>query len=970
MQRPHIVLFWTFLMIPFFQFAQEKIIDHTAYNDWKRIGEISISNDGNYSVYSVNPYKGDGFLYVVNNITGKKDSIARGKNPQFTYDGSILVFKIAPKQEALRKAELDKQKKEKWPKDSLAVLFLKNDSLVKFPNLKEVKIAEKSNVIAYTINNNNPFPKAETKQKDLKNYLSYYPQLTSRKSEAKSAVYAYLNGSLKKYGTYESDGNLLTILNFDKNTSAKFINVSEFSVSESGTQIGFLEQRTVTTMATKKAKSKTGSDSLRLFVYNSVDKKTWLDKTSYREFSDLNFSTDGKTLIGLANVDTLANRNWSLLSYETANGTKKIIIDSTQFFEETKTLTDHFSPYFVNNNEDIFFGVWDEEDIPVKDTILENEKVKLDIWHWQDERIQPEQLYQIKRGDNRSNLYVYHLKSNSFVELADDSLDVRIENQDRQIRLLASCEKPYRAKNWESPNANDLYVIDVQTGEKQLLKRNNYFDASISPGGSYFSSFDDATQQYTVRDLNSKKEVCATCNTKENYMSDLNGMPMMNGPIGTIAWTKNENGLLIQAEHDIVYFDIHSAKATSIVESLKQNAADTNYNYTISNLLRDSLTFSPENLVLTQFNEKTKESKVFALSGTFPNVAYQLIDGSNHNFFGFKRGLNASTMIYQKQSNIDYPDLYKTAKPGAEIAKISNTNPQQKDYNWSTVELIEWKSYSGIPLEGLLYKPQNFDPNKSYPLLVYYYELYSDEIHNHYAPKPTASIIFPTEYASAGYLVLIPDIRYKPGYPARGAYDCIMSGTDAVLKKYPNVDSTRMGLQGQSWGGYQTAQLITMTNRYKAAMAGAPVSNMFSAYGGIRWGSGFSRQFQYEHTQSRIGKTIWEAPELYVENSPLFHLPNVKTPLLIMANDQDGAVPWYQGIELYMGLRRLSKPVWMLNYNGDDHNLMKPANRMDLSIRMRQFFDCYLLNQPAPNWLANGIPAADKGVGIQYDIKK
>jgi dipeptidyl aminopeptidase/acylaminoacyl peptidase len=157
-----------------------------------------------------------------------------------------------------------------------------------------------------------------------------------------------------------------------------------------------------------------------------------------------------------------------------------------------------------------------------------------------------------------------------------------------------------------------------------------------------------------------------------------------------------------------------------------------------------------------------------------------------------------------------------------------------------------------------------------------------------------------------------------------------------------------------------------MTKRFRAAMAGAPVANMFSAYGGIRWGSGFSRMFQYEHTQSRIGATIWEKPELYIENSPLFGLPKVETPLLIMHNDEDGAVPWYQGIELFMGLRRLSKPVWLLNYNGDDHNLMKEGNRRDLSIRMKQFFDHYLMNAPAPKWMTDGIPAVDKGVDFGY----
>lgn len=158
-----------------------------------------------------------------------------------------------------------------------------------------------------------------------------------------------------------------------------------------------------------------------------------------------------------------------------------------------------------------------------------------------------------------------------------------------------------------------------------------------------------------------------------------------------------------------------------------------------------------------------------------------------------------------------------------------------------------------------------------------------------------------------------------------------------------------------------------MTNRYAVAMAGAPVSNMISAYGGIRWGTGLNRQFQYEKQQSRIGKTIWEAPELYIENSPIFHLPNVKTPLLIMANDEDGAVPWYQGIEMFTGLKRLGKPCWMLNYNGDDHNLTKLPNKIDLSIRMRQYFDYYLQGKPAPKWLKDGLPAIQKGKVTGYE---
>jgi dipeptidyl aminopeptidase/acylaminoacyl peptidase len=300
---------------------------------------------------------------------------------------------------------------------------------------------------------------------------------------------------------------------------------------------------------------------------------------------------------------------------------------------------------------------------------------------------------------------------------------------------------------------------------------------------------------------------------------------------------------------------------------------------------------------------------------------------------------------------------------------LSNTNPQQSQYNWATTELVKWKAYDGTPLEGILYKPADFDASKKYPLIAYFYELNSENLHNHLAPKSSPSVINPTEYASAGYLILIPDIRYQAGHPAKSAYSCIVSGTDYIVKNYP-VDSTRLGLQGQSWGGYQTAQLITMTNKYAAAMAGAPVGNMFSAYGGIRWGSGLNRQFQYESAQSRIGKTIWEAPELYIENSPLFHLPKVKTPLLMMHNDKDGAVPWYQGIELYNGMRRLGKPCWLLNYNEDDHNLRKDPYKMDLSIRMRQFFDHYLQGKPMPVWMNSGIPAVEKGEKLGYETEE
>lgn len=252
-------------------------------------------------------------------------------------------------------------------------------------------------------------------------------------------------------------------------------------------------------------------------------------------------------------------------------------------------------------------------------------------------------------------------------------------------------------------------------------------------------------------------------------------------------------------------------------------------------------------------------------------------------------------------------------------------------------------------------------------MLVYFYERNSDGLHSYRAPAPSASTINIPYFVSNDYLVFVPDIKYDLGLPGPSAYNCIIPGVQTLVAR-GYVDASNMAIQGQSWGGYQVAYLITKTNMFKAAGAGAPVVNMTSAYGGIRWGTGMSRMFQYEQTQSRIGGTLWDKPLYYIENSPLFTMDRVNTPVLIMHNDEDGSVPWYQGIEMFMALKRLNKPAWLLQYNGEDHNLRLRKNRKDLSIRLSQFFDYYLKGAPAPLWMTEGLPAVEKGRTLKYEL--
>jgi len=369
--------------------------------------------------------------------------------------------------------------------------------------------------------------------------------------------------------------------------------------------------------------------------------------------------------------------------------------------------------------------------------------------------------------------------------------------------------------------------------------------------------------------------------------------------------------------------------------------------------------------LLTTFNEVDKNSGYYEYN-LKSGKGKQLLSGSYRYTNAIKAKEN-NKLIFSHESFVEFPDIRFSDLSFKSQNKISNANPQQGEYNWGTAEIVKWTSLDGLDLEGMLIKPENFDPSKKYPMIVNFYEKSSASIHRHKAPSAGRSTINYSFYTSRGYVIFNPDVYYRIGYPGESAYNCVIPGVTSLIEK-GFIDKDNIGVQGHSWGGYQIAYLVTKTDIFKAAEAGAPVPNMISAYGGIRWWTGLSRQFQYEHTQSRIGGTPWEYPARYIENSPIFYIDKINTPLLIMHNDADGHVPWYQGIEFFVSLRRLGKPSWFLNYNGEPHWPLNRQNRLDFNIRMAQFFDYYLKDEPMPVWMERGVPAIEKGINQGLEL--
>jgi dipeptidyl aminopeptidase/acylaminoacyl peptidase len=364
-------------------------------------------------------------------------------------------------------------------------------------------------------------------------------------------------------------------------------------------------------------------------------------------------------------------------------------------------------------------------------------------------------------------------------------------------------------------------------------------------------------------------------------------------------------------------------------------------------------------LLLSVTNDRTRATGFYRLASLAAAAAPEKVVMLDKAFGAVTKARKTGTVVFTLSRFEEFPDLWLSDTSFKDMKKVSNANPQQAEFAWGKSEIIDYVNADGRKLRAILTRPDNFDPAKQYPLMVYIYEELTQGLHSYGMPNVATSINIP-RYVSNGYVVLRPDIVYTTGYPGEAAEKCVIPAVNTVVAM-GFVDPKRVGIQGHSWGGYQITHLITRTNLFAAVEAGASVSNMISAYGGIRWGTGMSRAFQYEKTQSRIGAPPWDAPLQFIENSPIFWVKKIQTPYLTIHNDEDDAVPWYQGIEFITALRRLGKEGYLFNYNGERHGLRNRDNMKHWTVHMDEFFDHYLLGRPRPEWMDTGVPFLERG---------
>lgn len=960
-----------------FAFAQKKPLDHNVYDSWETLGEKKISNNGEWVVYTVDPQEGDGKLFVKNPAKSISLEFERGYAAGFSSNSNFLVFKVKPFFKDTREAKIKKKKTDEFPKDSLAVLNLSTLALEKIPSVVSYKLTEKNNEwIAYlsalrSTDSTKPVSKKDTvvvKQTDTakKKIPLIIEQTPDKKQKRKMTA---KEGSDE---VYESDADVSdennSIMKEGSDLVLQQLGKTEKKIMKMVTEYAWSENGKIIAMLSSGSKKEKGLQP-QVTVFRTAENRIDTIFQVANVVKNLSVDKNGYQVAFLAERDSAfksLQKFYKLLLWQ--NGDKQARVIADKFSVGMKinwTVNEHFTPYFSKNGERLFFGT--SPIPPIKDTsLVDIDLVKLDVWHYNDDYLQPYQLKNLEQENKRSYLAMIQIPSGKLNQLGDkDVPQISVSDEGDGNQFLGISDKGKRIPmQWEGTTNTDIYSVNPEDGSRKLIASNINGMARLSPLGKYIYWYDMLQKNYFSYAKGKINNITKKVPVKlydEEY-----DMPSPPTPYGIAKWMDKDEAVWINDRYDIWKVDPAGVLPPSTITQGIGRKTHIRYRYVDADSEKKVLS-NGQTVHFSLFNEKNKLAgiaKYTVGSNAFP----EQLDMGAFSAGNLVKAKEAESFIYTKESFTQSPSIFYTRDFKDKI-QLSNINPQQSNYNWMTAELFNWKAYNGKAATGIVYKPEDFQPGKKYPLIVYFYETLSDGLYNYLAPAPTPSRLNIPFFVSRGYIVLAPDIYYANALPGKSAFDYVVSGARALAKK-GWVDSTRMGIQGQSWGGYQVAYIITKTNLFAAAWAGAPVANMTSAYGGIRWESGMNRQFQYERTQSRIGATLWQKPQAYIDNSPLFALPKVTTPLVIMSNDADGAVPWYQGIEMFTAMRRLGKKVWMLNYNGEAHNLVERKNRKDIQVREQQFFDWKLKGEKPPVWLTKGVPAVEKGInwGLETDL--
>ena len=869
------------------------------------IGSTALSANGDWVAYSVWPDRGDGEVRIRNINRNRLYTIELGDNPRITKDGNWVG--------ALRKVSLAVQLKEKKnaPKQGLTLLNTQNGGTLEFDNVRSFSFSNDNNWIAIHHYQSKEIEELKSKNRQL--------------------------------------GTKVTLRNLQSGTDISIPFVSSMSFDSLS---GYLAYSVVDT-------SGAGNG---LFVYNLNDGETQsIAESEHGSYSNLTWDEKRQRLAFTSVLldEDYEESNASIHLWEAKNNKLQTLVNEDEG-NEGWVLRSRNRLRFTHDGDRLFFGFTPqaivdlgnddeegEDDIDIYDVEQIVGDRGMDLWHGDDPRIKTHEKVTWNQRKNRTYTAVYHIKKKKWVALADlDMPFVQIAHNKDVV--LGNTDEPYLKEITWDGTYQDWYALDIENGERTKITSHHSGPVYLSPNGTFALYYNDKNwhlydiKKETTRNLTEGMGV-PFANEDHDYPSDVPGY-------GIAGWTKGSKSVLIYDKYDIWEFPTKSGEASAITDGLGRQEKRI---FRIRNIKSGPAVFNnDEEVLLTAYHDLNKNFGFYSAQIGQSGVQQLLEEDKKFTFVAKAEG--SDRVLYKREAYDEFPNLWAADNWKFENPKqVSQLHMDlHEKWNWGKAELIDWLSLDGTFIQGVVIKPDNYDPNKRYPIMTYYYRFFTNRLHDFNEPKTNHRPVF-AQYVSDDYVVFLPDIRFEIGRPGFAATKSLVPGIQKLVE-LGIADEDKLGLHGHSWSGYQTAFIVTQTDIFDAAVSGAPVSNMTSAYGGIRWASGLARQFQYEKTQSRIGGSVIEYPERYIENSPLFFVDKINTPMLIQHGDADGAVPWYQSIELYLAMRRYDKDVVFLQYHDEPHHLQKFPNKLDYAIRMKQYFDYYLKGVGEPEWILKG----------------
>jgi len=891
---------------------------------FREIHDFSISKDGRWMVINARPDRGDGEVVVFQVTDGIRRVIPRGVRPRITPDGAFAGALVKPPA-----GSSDRKKK-----NDLVLLHTRDGSRKTYQRVKEFAFSGCSQWLAF---------------------LEYEPEGKDdgeHSVQGKNAADPTPPGKEKK-DSPKIETCTLRVLRLGSFDERVFLRVTRFAFEPEGRylvfeQIGEEENRLVgMDLASGRESVLTAGPEVRYSNFSWSEKKGRMGLVSFRKDdggtveSALWIWEPSRGKLTKAVGERKIPAGWIIPADNELRWTR----DEKRLFFGIKPLSEYrfYHPRPVKEEE--ADGKENPFDIQ---RILQDRTV--DVWGWQDPRIIPQQKKQWDRFAKRTYRAVFHYPNGGFVQLADLQIpEVRFSQNARVA--LGNSEIPYLKEITWDGWYRDVYVVDLKKGSKTRILTRHGLHASLSPGGKYLTYFKG--DHWYIYDIKSRRHRCLTGDISTPFFDEDFDYPPPRSSYGIGGWLEGDRAILLYDKYDIWRFDLPEGKCVNLTGGRQERMR-----YRVVSTEEKKEFIDPDRpLLLLSYHTRQKNNGFYQLHLAERRLERLLEDAKKFRFL--KKANDADRLFYTRESFAEFPDIWTADRMFKTPARVTRINPQIGEFLWGSTELVEWRTLDGREVQGVLIKPENFRKGQRYPVIVYYYHFFSHLLHDFNQMVVNHRPNFPY-FVSNGYCLFLPDIPFTLGTPGFSATKSIVPGIHKLVEMGV-ADPDAIGLHGHSWSGYQTAFVITQTDMFAAAVAGAPVANMTSAYSGIRWESGLARQFQYEKSQSRIGGSLWEYPERYIENSPVFFLDRVATPLLIQFGDADGAVPWYQGIELYLGMRRLQKPCFFLQYRNEPHHLKKYANKLDYSIRMKEFFDHYLKGTPMPGWMKNPVPFRRKG---------